>query len=164
MRDSALSKFILYLKRKLLFREKLTTGKLNEKGRCSYMYSPVYTHYGWERNAQHAIYPNVGYGEEERFSPVLPFVAGLAGGSLIGLAFANSNRPPYPPPPPYPMPFYGATYGPNYGPNFGPSYGPGYGPQFGPSYGPQYRPPNNVHLAPKFGMNAYPDFAPTLKE
>lgn len=104
------------------------------------MYYPSYVPYNLERDFPYMVYPNVHYEDENERSidsPVLPFVAGLAGGSLIGLALASKNRPPlYPAPPPPMMPPPPPIPYPNY--SFHPNYGGGvfhYGPQFGPNYG-----------------------------
>lgn len=63
--------------------------------------------------------------QDERYFPLLPFVAGLAVSPFLFGGYGQNY------------------YGPNYGPNYGPQYGPNYGPQFGPSYGPYYGPPIN---------------------
>ncbi|MET3506791.1 penicillin-binding protein [Halalkalibacter oceani] len=74
---------------------------------------------------------NAGYEQQDqRFFPVLPFIAGLAVSPFLfgGYGYGRPNV------------FYGPNYGPNYGPSYGPGYGPNYGPGYGPSYGPQYGP------------------------
>ncbi|KYG32482.1 hypothetical protein AZF04_06385 [Alkalihalobacillus trypoxylicola] len=85
---------------------------------------------------------------DQRFFPLLPFVAGLAVGPLLFGGGGFGNRPPYCAGP-YCGPNYGPNFGPNYGPNYGPQYGPGFGPQFGPGYGPQFGP----SFGPQFGPN-----------
>ncbi|WP_413379619.1 penicillin-binding protein [Alkalihalobacillus sp. 1P02AB] len=82
------------------------------------------------RSYQPPLYRHAG--QEERFFPLLPFVAGLAIGPLLFNSFGGNTY--------YPAPNYGPNFGPNYGPQFGPGYGPGFGPQFGPQFGPHFRP------------------------
>ncbi|MGE1111597.1 hypothetical protein ACQJ0K_07560 [Priestia megaterium] len=87
-------------------------------------------------------YRNIPNGDERFFG--FPFVAGLAGGLLGGLAVGGFGGRPgcCPPPYPYPVPFYGGGFpgggfpgggfpGAGYGggaPVYNTYYGPGYGP------------------------------------
>ncbi len=91
-----------------------------------------YSH--WMRNqsgtsSHHGAGP---HGHDQRFFPFIPFLGGLAVGSVLTGAF---TRPPYGYQPPY---YYNPSFGPSYGPQYGPQYGPSYGQSFGPSYGPHY--------------------------
>ncbi|WP_017726907.1 hypothetical protein [Halalkalibacterium ligniniphilum] len=88
------------------------------KGVVSMSYLP-YQQYDWHRE----------FHDNERFSPVLPFLAGLAVSPFLFGGYGGGYGPSY-------GPYYGFGYGMQYGPN----YGQFYGPQIGPGYGSPYRP------------------------
>ncbi|WP_090987896.1 hypothetical protein [Bacillus sp. OV322] len=76
-------------------------------------------------NNPYSFYSRNGQYQDQRFFPLLPFVAGLAIGPLLFRPFARPFYPPYPPiQPGYPFPPY-----PAYPPY--PGYPPVYGSQAG---------------------------------